>query len=129
LWSITKKMHSSPPEIYRGLFLIFLCIRINIFRIISKISHWKFSIYKNISLIDWFDTGSHGLNHEELHIDNCKDFTWTSLSPGNTSFPIFHHERPIANLPFPTLPDGPMHPRSVLTFADISHQGKDWHGW
>ncbi len=36
---------------------------------------------------------------------------------------IIHHERPIANLPTLTLPDEPMHLRTVFTFADLSHQG------
>ncbi len=54
-------------------------------------------------------------------------------SPGNTSFPIFHHERPTDNLPYLTLPDEPMHPRSIFTFADSSHKGPcickgDWYG-
>ncbi len=28
-----------------------------------------------IDLFDWFDTGSHRMIHEELHIDNSKDYT------------------------------------------------------
>ncbi len=42
------------------------------------------------------------------------DFTQSRHSPGNTSFPIFHHERPIANLPTLTLPDEPMNPRPCI---------------
>ncbi len=43
-------------------------IKQNIFDIISNSFYFFF-----FDLI-WFDSGSHGLNHEELHIDNCKDF-------------------------------------------------------
>ncbi len=70
--------------------------------------------------IESFDSGSHGLNHEELHIDNCTDFTQISYFTGNTSFPIFHHERPLANLLFPPLPNEPMH-LSISFFSWTFH--------
>ncbi len=34
----------------------------------------------------------------ELHVCNCKEWVQIIHSPGNTSFPIFHHERPISIL-------------------------------
>ncbi len=65
----------------------------------------------------------------ELHICNCKDCGQIIHSPRNTSFPIFHHERPIYNLP--------VHPYVTRrtnespignSFADISHQGPCMQG-
>jgi hypothetical protein len=63
--------------------------------------------------MNWFGLPRHD-TLKELHINNCRDFTKSRHSPGNTSFPIFHHERPIANLLFLTYPMNQCTPGSVF---------------
>ena len=61
----------------------------------------------------------------ELHVCNCKDWVKIIHSPGNTSFPIFHHERPISNPhEHPYVTRRTNAPPIGNAFAESSHQGE-----